>query len=288
MFETLEPIIFHPTAMTIYQVMIGIALTVVIVSLLDRYISTKISNKNHRYTAKKLITSAWYIIGIIVVIIWFSSRLTGFAVAFGVAGAGIAFALQEVIASFAGWLGIMFGDFYKAGDRVQLWGIKWDVIDIGILRTTIMEMGERVAWDQYNGRIVRVANSFVFKEPVYNYSGDFPFLWDEMQISIYYGSDYELAKQIMLDAAHTVTDAYISQIQRNRDHLVRQYLLEDARLEPKVTISIGEKWVVCTLRYIVHHNQRRSINDTIYMKIITAIEKTDGKVKFATWYLTAI
>jgi len=58
MFETLEPIIFHPTAMTIYQVMIGIALTVVIVSLLDRYISTKISNKNHRYTAKKLITSA--------------------------------------------------------------------------------------------------------------------------------------------------------------------------------------------------------------------------------------
>jgi small-conductance mechanosensitive channel len=57
----------------------------------------------------------------------------------GVAGAGIAFALQEVIASFAGWLAIMFGGF--TGDRVQLGGIKGDVMDIGVLRTTIMETG---------------------------------------------------------------------------------------------------------------------------------------------------
>jgi small-conductance mechanosensitive channel len=61
-------------------------------------------------------------------------------VALGVADAGIAFALQEVIASFAGWLAIMFGGFYDTGDRVQLGGIKGDVMDIGVLRTTIMEM----------------------------------------------------------------------------------------------------------------------------------------------------
>ena len=41
------------------------------------------------------------------------------------------------------------------------------------------KMGQWVNGDLYNGRIVRVANSFIFKEPVFNYSADFPFLWDE-------------------------------------------------------------------------------------------------------------
>jgi small-conductance mechanosensitive channel len=58
-----------------------------------------------------------------------------------VAGAGIAFAIQEVIASIAGWVAMSFGRFCKIGDRVQLGGIKGDVIDIEMLRTTIMECG---------------------------------------------------------------------------------------------------------------------------------------------------
>lgn len=281
------PILLHPTAMTIYQVLLGIVITVVVVSLLDRYISSAITNKNHRYTAKKLITTLWYVVWIIVVVVWFSSRLTGFAVAFWVAWAGIAFALQEVIASFAWWLGIMFGDFYKAGDRVQLWGIKWDVIDIGILRTTIMEMGEWIGWDQYNGRIVRVANSFVFKEPVYNYSGDFPFLWDEITVNIYPGSNYEQVRKIMLDSAHATVDTNAVSIQRNWDHLVRQFLLEDASLDPVVMMSIGDKWVLFTLRYIVLHNKRRSTSDALYSSIITTIDQQDD-VQLASWYVVAL
>ncbi len=46
------------------------------------------------------------------------------------------------IASIAGWVAVSFGGFYRVGDRVELGGIKGDVIDIGILRTTVMQMGE--------------------------------------------------------------------------------------------------------------------------------------------------
>jgi len=49
-------------------------------------------------------------------------------------------------------------------------------MDIGVIRNTIMETGQWIDGDLYNGRIVLVANSFVFKAPVFNYSGDFPFL----------------------------------------------------------------------------------------------------------------
>lgn len=65
---------------------------------------------------------------------------------------------------------------------MQPGGIIGDAIDIGVLRTTIMETGQWVKADQYNGRVVRVANSFVFKEPVFNYSGGFPLLLDEITL----------------------------------------------------------------------------------------------------------
>ena len=68
---------------------------------------------------------------IMAVLIVYSNQLTGFTVFLGVAGAGIAFALQEVIASVAGFIAINFSSFFKVGDRVLLGGIKGDVIDVG-------------------------------------------------------------------------------------------------------------------------------------------------------------
>jgi small-conductance mechanosensitive channel len=121
----------------------------------------------------------------------FSKNLGSLSLTLGVAGAGIAFALQAAIASVAGWLAIMLSGFYISGDRVQLGGIKGEVMDIGVLSTTIMETGQWVDADLYNGRIVLVANNFVFKEPVFTYSGQFPFLWDQIKIPVKYGSDYE-------------------------------------------------------------------------------------------------
>lgn len=162
---------------------IGIAILIrLFFVLLKRRVQKSGQDNDNRYKTQKILDAVSYVIIILALLIVYSENLSGLTVALGVAGAGIAFAFQEVIASVAGWLALMFGNFYRTGDRVQLGGIKGDVIDIGVIRTTLMETGQWVDGDLYNGRIVRVANSFVFKEPVFNYSGDFPFLWDEIKI----------------------------------------------------------------------------------------------------------
>ena len=66
------------------------------------------------------------------------------------------------------------------GDRVQIGDTKGDVIDIGLLRTTLMEIGNWVSRDMYSGRIVRIPNSTVLKGSVFNYSQGFQFIWDEI------------------------------------------------------------------------------------------------------------
>jgi len=167
--QQIKDLLFNPVVGKITAIFIGIAVIWLIIKALQKNLFSKIKDSDNRYRAKKFSGFIGYFLTILFITIVFSDKLGGLAVALGVAGAGIAFALQEVIASFAGWLAIMFGGFYKSGDRVQLGGIKGDVMDIGVLRTTIMETGQWVDGDLYNGRIVLVANSFVFKEPVYNY-----------------------------------------------------------------------------------------------------------------------
>jgi len=196
-------------------------------------------------------------------------------------GAGVAFALQEVIASAAGWVAISFGGFYKVGERVQLGGIKGDVIDIGILRSTIMQIGEWVNADQYNGRIVRVANSFVFKEPVFNYSAEFPFLWDEITVPIKYGSDYRLARALIERVAEEIVGDYVQPAEQAWVPITRRFLIEAASVRPTTTIIANHNWIEFTLRYVVDYRVRRSIKDRLFTRILEEIDKTADHVGIA-------
>ncbi len=280
--EFINRYLFDPTIGKIVAVFIGIAVIWVVVKAIQRNIFSKIKDNDNRYRAKKFGGFIGFLLTVLLITIVYSDRLGGLTVALGVAGAGIAFALQEVIASFAGWLAIMFGGFYKTSDRVQLGGIIGDVMDIGVLRTTIMETGKWVDGDLYNGRIVLVANSFVFKEPVYNYSGDFPFLWDEIKIPIQYGSNYQKTNEILLQIGNEVAGDLSQKSIEKWQQLQNKYRLEDAQTEPMVSLIANDNWVEFTLRYIVNYKRRRATKTELFTRILSKIEATNGEIKFAS------
>jgi small-conductance mechanosensitive channel len=274
--------LFDPTMGRIVLLFIGFVVIVLVINLLRRNVNKYVEDKNSRYKTKKFLSFLGYLLGISLIIVVYAHKLGNLTVALGVAGAGIAFALQEVISSIAGWIAIMFGNFYRTGDRVQLGGIKGEVIDIGIIRTTVMEIGQWVDADLYNGRIVRIANSFVFKEPVFNYSADFPFLWDEIKIPIKYGSDYQLAREIFYRIAQEIVGDYVKFAQQSWKGMVKKYLIEDASTEPMVTLIANDNWVEFTLRYVVDYKKRRSTKDRLFTRILEEAGKTGGQVSFAS------
>jgi small-conductance mechanosensitive channel len=104
----------------------------------------------------------------------------------------------------------MFGDFTTQEIEYNC-GIKGDVMDIGVLRTT--------SWKQDNGLTVicimdvsTYCQQLCFKEPVFNYSGNF---MDEIKIPVQYGSNYELAKSIILEAGIAVAESLVYNLKRN-------------------------------------------------------------------------
>lgn len=279
--ETFQDWLSHPTTAKLLILALGLIAIMVLARVLRNTITRYVPSDSARYQARKVVTFIGYLVAAIFVALVFSDQLGGLTVAFGVAGAGVAFALQEVIASIAGWVAVSFGGFYRVGDRVQLGGIKGDVIDIGVLRTTMMQVGEWVNSDQYNGRIVRVANSFVFKEPVFNYSGEFPFLWDEITVPIKYGSDYHLARDLIRKVAEEVVGDYARLAEKAWQPVTRRYLVETATVQPLVTMVATQASIGFTLRYVVQYKARRSTKDKLFTRILEEIDKNADRVGIA-------
>jgi small-conductance mechanosensitive channel len=274
--------LLDPVVGKLVAVAVTLLVTFSIVKFAQRSVGRYVKGVDTRYRARKFITFLGYVLALVVISIVFSDKLGGFTVAFGVAGAGIAFALQEVIASVAGWAAISVGNFYSPGDRVQVGGIRGDVIDVSILRTTLMEVGEWVSADLYTGRIVRVANSSVFKEPVFNYSGDFPFLWDEITLPVKYGSDWTLAREMLRRLVNEVLVDYAEEVKKSWLDMVRQYRVEEADVEPIITLRATDNWIEFTVRYVVDYRKRRWMKDHLFTRILEEVDKSGGRIRLAS------
>jgi small-conductance mechanosensitive channel len=145
-----------------------------------------------------------------------------------------------------------------------------------------MEVGQWVNGDLYNGRIVRVANSFVFKEPVVNYSADFPFLWDEIVFPVRYGSDWKYARTMLNDVVQEVIGEYARQSTAAWQDVVKKYRIEDASVAPMITIKADQNWIEYTIRYVVDYRRRRTTRDILFTRILEEVDKSDGRIGIAT------
>lgn len=264
------------------RIVIALILCAIVVRMLRTVVTRNLDEPEARYRAGKTINAIGWVAAVLLVISTFSGSLSGLLTSLSVIGAGVAFALQEVIASIAGRVAVMTGSFYRIGDRVQLGGIKGDVIDIGLLRTTIMEIGDWVKGDLYTGRVVRVANSFVFKEPVYNYSGDFGFLWDEVTLPVTYGVDQSLARAMLNKVVNEVAGEFVAPAASQWREMLAKYRIENAKVDPMVSLILNDNWMEFTVRYVVAFDKRRTVKDRMFTRIMDEVNQSGGALQLAS------
>jgi small-conductance mechanosensitive channel len=229
-----------------------------------------------------------------VISIWFDDpgRLATFM---GLVSAGVAFALQKPISAVAGYLVILRGKTFTVGDRIAMGGVRGDVVGLRFTQTTIMEMGQPpevkedtdpaiwVQARQYTGRIVMVSNSKVFDEPVYNYTRDFPFLWEEMRLPISYRDDRARAERILLDAAkrHTVPVRELSQEEARE--LARRYFIGPLDMEPRVYWRLTDNWLEMTVRFIARADGVRALKDMMSRQILEDLDAAHISISSSTY-----
>ena len=230
--------------------------------------------------------------------VWFEdpTRLT---TALGLVTAGLAFALQKVVTAVAGYFVILRGKTFNVGDRIVMGGVRGDVIALDFTQTTIMEMGQPpsvqgadpAVWvnsRQFTGRIVTVTNAKIFDEPIFNYSRDFPYLWEEMTLPIAYSADRQRAERILLDVAqrHSVP---IGQMSEQALHeMQRRYVLKAGDIKPVVYFRLTDNWLELTLRFVVEDHGIRAVKDAMSRDLLSALDEAGIGLASATFEIVGL
>jgi len=246
--------------------------------------------------AIKLSTAVLLILGLLS--IWFEDP-TRLATALGLVTAGLAFALQKVVTAVAGYFVILRGKTFNVGDRIVMGGVRGDVIGLGFIQTTIMEMGQPppvqgaapAMWVQsreYTGRIVTVSNSKIFDEPVYNYSRDFPYLWEELSLPITYSSDRSRAEDILLEVAERLTVPITELGQEALEEMQRRYVVKAAEMRPKVYYRLTDNWLELTVRFIAKDHGIRGLKDGMSRDILKALDDAGIGIASATFEIVGL
>jgi small-conductance mechanosensitive channel len=256
--------------------------------VLEQSLPRRFGRADARYKVRKFVVYCGYLAILLFLAILFEDRLGRLSFALGVAGAGVAVALQDVLASIAGAFSIGFSKLYTVGDRVQIGDTRGDVIDIGLLRTTLMETGNWVSKDLYNGRIARIPNSTVLKGSVFNYSQGFRFIWDEIKVVLAGTSDPQLARAMLLRVAKEAIGEYLFEAQSSWQAMSENYQSVNPPLEPTVALVVNSGSLEFTVSYVVDYTKRIAKQDQLFTKIAQEVAESNGRLKWASSAITVI
>ena len=241
--------------------------------LLDGLIRRKITDSRSRYTATKLISIIELVLILATIALIWVNDIQALMVFFGIIGAGIAIALQDLFKNFGGSLTILLTGTYSVGDRIEIDGRYGDVMDIGIMNTTMMEIRGWVAGDQATGRLIIIPNGKILTESVQNFTRDHSFLWDEIQIPVTNDSDWKRAVTILTSIVEEETNE-ISQIaEKEIERIGEKFFLPKKDISPAVYITQTDNWILLSVRFVTYARERRAVRSRLNRLIIEAFEE---------------
>jgi small-conductance mechanosensitive channel len=220
-----------------------------------------------------------YVLGaglaVVALVIWFGG-FTGWSAYLGIVSAGLAIALQDPLTNLAGWLFISIRKPFVVGDRIAIGDHAGDVIDLRPFQFTLIEIGNWVDADQSTGRLIHVPNGWVFKHTTANFTGGFEFIWNELPVLVTFESDWERAKELLLEVARRHTDVPDAEASREVQEASKRYMIFFQHLTPIVWTSVADSGVMLTVRYICRPRRRRGTATAIWEDVLRAFAAEPG------------
>jgi len=222
----------------------------------------------------------WFVIAVIIAFA-FASRLGSIVTFAGLLTAGVAVALQNVILSIVGYF-FLIGKFgIKVGDRVQIGGVTGEVIDIGLVRLHLMELGGGA--DTPTGRVVAFSNSIVF-QPAAGLFKQIPgtsFVWHEITLILSPDTDYGSVKERLLEAVGTVLADYHDEMERQNREMEKTLISTSGYdLRPSIQLRFSSSAVEATIRFPVDLQHASETDERVSRELLKALDR-EPKFKLA-------
>ena len=227
---------------------------------------------------RKIVTG---ILMVIVLALGFVSEFGSLATFAGFLTAGIAVALQTIILSVAAYFFLIGRHGVRIGDRITVSGVTGDVIDVGLVRLYLMELGG-AGFDLHpTGRVVVVSNSVLFQgAPFYKQIPGTAYAWHEVAAKLERGSDYTLAESKLLEAVNSVYAQYRVIIEQQYQTLEGLLAIPSLIPSPQARVQLVENGLCLVVRYPVVLNREAEIDNQMAKKVVEVIN-SDPELKAA-------
>ena len=262
---------------------IGILVLIVLIERAIRKVFLrKIQQHSQRYLLTKLFTFTVYAVTILWLLTKLFSENPGILASLAIVGAGLAVSLQDVVKDTVGWLIIMQRRPFSLGDRITIGSHTGDVIDIGILRTTLLEVGtsaQSEAWER-TGKTLYVPNAAVLTRELLNYNTTSDFTKAEMQVTVTYEGDWKKAETILQTILAEETAEFTEKEARQYQKRTWLFYVSDESKVPQVYTDLADDGVRFILRFTVPVGKRRDVISKISVKILERFD-TEPHIELA-------
>ncbi|MEX2351028.1 MAG: mechanosensitive ion channel family protein [Balneolaceae bacterium] len=244
--------------------------------LLIRIVNRQVKDPAQRYRWRKNLAYGVAFLGFLMIgRIWFEG-FGSLATFLGLLSAGLVIALRDPIVDMAGWLFILWRKPFDVGDRIQVGENRGDVIDVRLFKFSILEIGNWVHADQSTGRVIHVPNHLVFKDPIANYTSNFEFIWNEIEVFVTFESEWKRAKKILEEIANDHLEEYVKDADKQVQRASQSYLIRYSYLTPIVYTEGADSGIKLTLRHLTDPRRRRGITQNIWEDILDRFGKEDS------------
>ncbi len=236
-------------------------------------IKRQFKNNENIYATRRISLYFHFLLGVLIIgQLWFDG-LQSLGTFLGLFTAGLAIALKDVVTNFAGWIYLMWQTPFKIGDRVQINDHQGDVIDMGVFKFTLLEIGNWVDANQSTGRLIRIPNADIFNQPIANYSKGFNYIWYEIPIILTFESDWKKAKELFHEIISSYFDTYHDQLKRELKKAKKDYPINYNHVTPIIYTSTVDQGIRLTLRYMVQTRKIRESDHEIWESILNLLDK---------------
>lgn len=266
-------------------------LLIALLWLIERTIRLKvfarIQDTHRRYTLTKVLSITTYTLIILWLITVLLGKFPNALASLAIVGAGLAIAIQNIVKDALGAIMVFQYHLFSKGDRITVGQITGEVIDIGILRTLLLEIGlpkdPTAEVLERSGRVLSLPNELFLTSTVYNHNTTSDYMKAEMTFAITFDSDWRKAKKILEDILQEEAGEF-SEAER-KQHIKRTWMFYIPHRSGgnRVHLNIASDGIECTLRFTVPIGDRRPMMTKITDKILERFNReTDVALAYKT------
>lgn len=256
----------------VIESLLWILLVVLVVYLAQRLIEhlfTGMAAENKRIDTLRAVTKfAAEAVGVLVILFIVLGMPTQTTTVLGLAGAGLTVAMKDFIVAFFGWFVLMGRNGIRVGDWVEINGVGGEVIEVGLLKTVLLETGSWTDAGHPTGRRVSFVNSFAIEGHFFNFTTSGQWMWDEVQVLIPPSQDpYPIIDGIQ-KLVEKETEANAGKAEAEWQQATSKYRVQALSAVPGLNVVPTAAGIEVHVRYITRAYERHESRKRLYEAVV--------------------